>query len=72
MAASATKAAVNVSEDQTIAAVDEIDFAVVNLEAADVESAQSIVDFYKSIGVLSDQPDLESAMLLDWYKDGAQ
>ena len=71
-AASATKAAVNVSEDQTIAAVDEIDFAVVNLEAADVESAQSIVEFYKSIGVLSDQPDLESAMLLDWYKDGAQ
>ncbi|MEV0109464.1 ABC transporter substrate-binding protein [Nocardia sp. NPDC050799] len=69
LAAAATKAAVNVDEEQTIAAVGEIDFGVINLGAEDVESAQTIVDFYQDIGVLSEQPDLRSALLLDWYKE---
>ncbi len=40
------------AEDQTFTAVSEIDFGVENLTDKDVESAQSIVDFYKKIGVL--------------------
>lgn len=72
IAATATKAAVNVAEDQTRTAIDEIDFGVESLTDKDVESAQSIVDFYKKIGVLSEQPDLTSAMLLDWYQEENQ
>ncbi|GAF48745.1 ABC transporter substrate-binding protein [Rhodococcus wratislaviensis] len=72
VAAAATRSAVNVDEDQTITAIDEIDFAVQNLTTKDVESAQSVVDFYEKIGVLTEQPDLASAMLLDWYKESAQ
>ncbi|MBM4492668.1 ABC transporter substrate-binding protein [Rhodococcus hoagii] len=71
-AAAATRKAVNVAEDQTVTAVSEIDFGVENLTDKDVESAQSIVDFYKKIGVLSEQPDLTSAMLLDWYQEDKQ
>ncbi|TQC47284.1 ABC transporter substrate-binding protein [Rhodococcus sp. WS4] len=68
-AAAATRTAVNVADDQTVTAVDEIDFGVENLTDKSMESAQSIVDFYKKIGVLSEQPDLASAMLLDWYQE---
>ncbi|MEV5652356.1 ABC transporter substrate-binding protein [Nocardia sp. NPDC052254] len=71
-AAKATKAAVNVDEDQTITAVEEIDFGVQNLTARDIASAQSVVDFYKKVGALTDQPDLQSAMLTDWYRKSAQ
>lgn len=70
-AAAATKAAVNVAEDQTITAIQEIDFGVTNLTTADLASAQSVVDFYKKIGALTDQPDLQSAMLTDWYRKSA-
>jgi ABC-type nitrate/sulfonate/bicarbonate transport system substrate-binding protein len=68
-AAAATRKAVNVADDQTVTAVDEIDFGVENLTDKSIESAQSIVDFYRKIGVLSEQPDLASAMLLDWYQE---
>ena len=68
-AATATRKAVNVADDQTVTAVDEIDFGVENLTDKSIESAQSIVDFYEKIGVLSEQPDLASAMLLDWYQE---
>jgi NitT/TauT family transport system substrate-binding protein len=70
LAAAATKKAVNVAEDQTITAVKEIDFGIANLTKKDVEAAQSVVDFYKKIGVLSEQPDLASTMLLDMYQEG--
>ncbi|MFQ6398837.1 ABC transporter substrate-binding protein [Nocardia sp. KC 131] len=70
LAATTTKKAVNVEEDQTVAATGEIDFGVHNLTDKDVASAQSVVDFYKTIGVLSEQPDLTSALLLDWYQEG--
>ncbi|MDN5759820.1 MAG: ABC transporter substrate-binding protein [Tomitella sp.] len=68
-AAAATNTAVNVEEDQTITAVDEIDFGVENLSDEDIHSAQSIVDFYQNIGVLSEQPDLNATMMLDWYQE---
>ena len=71
-AAADTKSAVNVAEDQTITAVKEIDFGIQNLTAQDIASAQSVVDFYKKIGALTDQPDLQSAMLTDWYRKSAQ
>lgn len=71
-AAAATLAAVNVAEDQTLTAVQEIDFAVENLTADDIASAQSIVDFYRGLGVLTERPDLESALLTDWYEKKAQ
>ncbi|NKY58411.1 ABC transporter substrate-binding protein [Nocardia flavorosea] len=68
-AAAATRTAVNVDDEQTLVAIREIDFRVTNLTDEDVDSAQQIVDFYQDIGVLSEQPDLRSAMLLDWYKE---
>ncbi|MEV5832740.1 ABC transporter substrate-binding protein [Nocardia sp. NPDC052112] len=71
-AAAATKSAVNVAEDQTVTAIEEIDFGVENLTAKDIESAQSVVDFYKKLGALTEQPDLQSAMLADWYQKSAQ
>ncbi|WP_245562611.1 ABC transporter substrate-binding protein [Nocardia araoensis] len=71
-AAAATKSAVNVAEDQTITAIEEIDFGVENLTAEDIASAQSVVDFYKKLGALTEQPDLQSAMLVGWYEKSAQ
>ncbi|NKY43819.1 ABC transporter substrate-binding protein [Nocardia cerradoensis] len=71
-AAAATKSAVNVAEDQTITAIRDIDFGVKNLTTDDIAAAQSVVDFYKKLGALTEQPDLRSAMLADWYKKSAQ
>ncbi|MEU7768186.1 ABC transporter substrate-binding protein [Nocardia sp. NPDC049190] len=72
LAATATESAVNVAQDQTVTAVDEIDFAVENLAPGDIDAAQSVVDFYRKIGVMTVQPDLKSTMLVDWYKKSAQ
>ncbi|WP_245819565.1 ABC transporter substrate-binding protein [Rhodococcoides yunnanense] len=70
-AAQATMTAVNSDEEQTLTAIDQIDFAVEDLTAASVADAQSIVDFYTEIGAMNTQPDLNATILVGWSTEGS-
>lgn len=69
-ATAATMAAVNSDEQQTLTAIDEIDFVVEDLTEKSIEDAQSVVDFYLKVGAMNAQPDLNASILVDWSEGG--
>jgi NitT/TauT family transport system substrate-binding protein len=66
-AAEATEAASSVPVEETLTAIDEIDFAVRGISAEDLPGLESVAQFYVDTGKAETAPDVESAVLLDWY-----
>lgn len=71
-AAAATVAATNGDEAQSLTAIDQIDFVVEDLTEKTIEDSQSVVDFYRKIGAMTNQPDLDASILVDWSEGGTE
>lgn len=68
-AADATVAAVNLPAEQTLTAVNEIDFAVTDLTDDDITAGNSVSDFYVTAGTLDEAPDLSQVLLVGWWSE---
>ena len=71
-AAAATEQAAKIPQDQTVTAVQEIDFKVRDLTDQDVASAGQVADFFLATHKLDTRPDLSAALLRGWYSQHAQ
>jgi NitT/TauT family transport system substrate-binding protein len=71
VAAEATEAATSVPTADTLTAIEEIDFEVRSITADDLPGLESVARYYVDTNKAETLPDVESAVLLDWYrKDG--
>jgi len=71
-AAAATEKAAKIPPDQTVSAVNEIDFKVRDLTDQDVASAGQVADFFVATHKLDTKPDVSAALLRGWYSQHAQ
>lgn len=65
-AAAVSSEAPAIAEDDALAALELIDFGLVDLTEEDVASTEDVADFFVSIGSLDEAPDMQAAMLTGW------
>lgn len=68
LAVAATTEAVDVPEQQVRQAIDEIDYGVRSFTPEDVKSAGTAADYFVDSGVLTQRPDLEAGIVVDWIE----
>lgn len=68
-AAKATKDAAKVPAEQTVNAIEEIDFAVRDFTAADLVAYRRTAEFYASTGKVKSEPDVSKAVLDGWLPE---
>ncbi|MFW3171602.1 ABC transporter substrate-binding protein [Geodermatophilus sp. CPCC 206100] len=66
-AAEAMEQAVQIPVDQALEILPQIDFAVRDLTAEDVEAARRTAEFFVEQGSLASVPDLDEQLLVGWY-----
>lgn len=71
-AAKATETATSVPAADTVTAIKEINFDVRSITSDDLPGLESVANYYVDTGKAPTAPDVNSAVLLDWYdgKDG--
>lgn len=69
LAAQATEEAASVPPDQTLLAVEEIDFEVRGFSDSDLESYADQLDYLTNRGLIAEAPDLDTAVVRDWYEE---
>ncbi|MGW6907466.1 ABC transporter substrate-binding protein [Streptomyces sp. NPDC054940] len=66
-AATATQKAAKIPAAQTLKAIEDIDFGVRDIEAADVRTYTATAQFYVDTGKAKSQPDVSRAALRGWF-----
>ncbi len=72
VAAKATEAAAKVAPEETIKAIEEIDFEVRDITEQDLPGYRSIAEFYLNSGKAEKLPPVEDSVLLDWFSENAE
>jgi NitT/TauT family transport system substrate-binding protein len=71
-AAEATQAAAKVAPEETLKAIEEIDFEVRDITEEDLPGYKSIAEFYLNTGKAEKLPPVEDSVMLDWFSENAQ